>query len=156
LFLALSEFGLYAGLKDSPAFTMFAGLRVKSCMPNHYIARDRLLSSYFYRDLLFVSTAQDKRIGIPLLSLRAKWDRSRRYGAPDPLVENYRNSTVTRMRAGVEEPFKFEDLDNIKASSWIEVVLPRRLFFLEPAAEEDLRCSMPDLFTAAPRSPIDR
>ncbi len=149
-FLVLSELGLYTGLKDSPNFTMFSGLIVKSCMPNHLIARSRFLSSFFHRDLLFVTTSQGKRIGMPALSLRAKWDRARRHGSPDPLVEIYRNAKVTRMRGGVEEPFDLRNLDNVQPSNWLEVLFPRRLFFLEAASEADLRCSMPGLFPVPP------
>jgi hypothetical protein len=129
---------------------MFSGLIVKSCMPNHLIAGSHFLSSFFHRDLLFVTTLQGEKIGIPALSLQAKWDRSRRLGSPDSLVEIYRNAKVTRMRRGVEEPFDITDLDNVQVSSWVEVILPRRLFFLNPAREEDLRCSMPDLFPVPP------
>jgi hypothetical protein len=152
-FVVLSELGLYTGLKDSPNFTMFSGLVVKSCMPNHLIARNHFLSSFFHRDLIFATTSQGKKIGIPALSLRAKLDRTRRHSTPDPLIEIYRDAKVTRMRGGVEEPFDLNDLDNLRASSWLEVLLPRRLFFLEAATEADLRCSMPKLFPV-PRSDV--
>ena len=145
-FFVLSEAGLYTGLKDTPNVAMFSGLIVKSCMPNHLIAGSLFLSSFFHRDLLFVTNPQGEKIGIPALSLQAKWDRSRRLGIPDSLVEIYRNGKVTRMRRRVEEPFDINDLDNVQVSSWIEVILPRRLFFLSQAREADLRCSMPDLF----------
>jgi hypothetical protein len=125
---------------------MFSGLVVKSCMPNHLIARNHFLSSFFHRDLIFATTSQGKKIGIPALSLRAKLDRTRRHSTPDPLIEIYRDAKVTRMRGGVEEPFDLNNLDNVRASSWLEVFLPRRLFFLEAATEADLRCSMPKLF----------
>jgi len=154
-FVVLSELGLYTGLKDSPNFTMFSGLAVKSCIPNHLIARDRFLSAFFHRDLLFATTPQGTKIGIPALSLRAKLDRARRHGTPDPLIEIYRNAEVTRMRGGVEEPFNLNNLDDIRASSWLEVLLPRRLFFLEAASEADLRCSMPALFTVPRGDPDD-
>ena len=81
-------------------------------------------------------------------------DRARRHGIPDPLIEIYRNAEVTRMRGGVEEPFNLNNLDNIQPSSWLEVLLPRRLFFLEAATEADLRCSMPALFPV-PRGDLD-
>ena len=151
-FFVLSEAGLYTGLKDTPNVAMFSGLIVKSCMPNHRIAGSRFLSSFFHRDLLFVTTPQGERIGIPALSLQAKWDRSRRLGISDPLIEIYRNAKVTRMRRGAEEPFDIKDLDNVQVSSWIEVILPRRLFSLNQASEADLRCSMPDLFLAPPEA----
>lgn len=145
-FFVLSEVGLYTGLKDRPNVAMFSGLAVKTCTPNHYIARSRFVSSFFHRDLLFVTTPQGGRIGMPALSLQAEWDRSRRLGIPDPLVEFYRNARVTRMRQGVEEPFDINHLGDVQAHSWIEGILPTRLFFLYPTSEVDLRCSMPDLF----------
>ena len=39
------------------------------------------------------------------------------------------------------------DLEEVKALSVLETILPRRLFFLGPANETDLQCSMPDLFS---------
>jgi len=149
-FFLLSEVGLYTGLKDTPNVAMFSGLIVESCMPNHLIAGSLFLNSFFHRDLLFVTTPQGERIGIPPLSLQAKWARSRRLGSRDSLVELYRNGKVTRMRRGVENSFDITDLENVQVSSWIETILPRRLFFLNPAREEDLRCSMPDLFPVPP------
>jgi hypothetical protein len=129
-------------------------MAVKSCIPNHLIARDRFLSSFFHRDLFFATTPQGMKIGIPALSLRAKLDRARRHGTPDPLIEIHRNAEVTRIRGGVEEPFNMNNLDNIQPSSWLEVLLPRRLFVLEAATEADLRCSMPALFPV-PRGDLD-
>ncbi len=150
LFLACSELALYAGWKNTPAFTMFSGVTVESCAPNHWIARSHFLNSFFYRDLLLVTAPGGERIGIPALSLKEKWRRSRRLGVVDSDVEAYRDGEIGRLHAGVESRFSFNELEHLRATSWVEVLLPRRLFFLNSVSEANLRCSMPDLFSATP------
>jgi hypothetical protein len=152
-YLILSEAGLYTGLRNYPSFGMFSGLTVKSCNPNHYIARDYLLRSGFHRDLLLVTDEHGNRIAIPALSLREKWRWSERHGTNDPLVDTYRHGMITRLRAGVEQPFDIETLKDLRPGTLFEILLPRRLFYLEPALASDLRCSMPELFASPKRSP---
>jgi hypothetical protein len=62
------------------------------------------------------------------------------------LVDQFRHGKTTRLRGGVEEPFDFDGLEEVTASSWLEAALPPRLFWFSPVGEADLRCSMPDLF----------
>lgn len=93
-----------------------------------------------------VTDGEGERTGIPPLALRAVRDRERRLGVTQALVERYRKGKITRLRNGREEPFEFTDLDSVHATHWLEIVLPQRLFCLEPASEEDLRASMPGLF----------
>jgi hypothetical protein len=57
---------------------------VKSCMPNHLIARDRFLSSFFHRDLLFAITPQGKKIGIPALHCAQRWIERAGTASPIP------------------------------------------------------------------------
>jgi hypothetical protein len=147
LFL-LSEVGVYTGLKDRPNIAMFSGVRVASCAPNHLVMRGRFYSSVFHRDLLLVRTPGGQTSGIPVLSLQARSDWAKRHGERDPLVEAYRSGNITRLHAGVEEPFDLAALDGAAADSWLEGVLPHRLFWFSPLSEADLRCSMPDLFPA--------
>jgi hypothetical protein len=151
--LIVSEAGLYTGLKDYPNFGMFSGLTVKSCNPNHYIARNYLLRPTFHRDLLLVTDGRGNRIAIPALSLREKWRWSERHGTNDPLVDLYRQGPVMRLRAGVEQPFDIETLKDLPPDTVFEILLPRRLFYLESALVSDLRCSMPELFSSPERSP---
>jgi len=151
-YLIMSELGLYAGVKDFPSFVMFSGVSVKSCQPNHYIARDYLLRPVLHRDLLLVTDQRGNKIAIPALSLREKWLWSERHGAGDPLIDVYRRGAVTRLRGGVEQPFDIESLKDIRPDTVLETVLPRRLFYLEPALVSDLRCSMPELFSSPRQS----
>ncbi len=148
--LLLSEVGVYAGVKDRPNIAMFAGVRVASCTPNHLVMRRRLYSSFFHRDLLLVRAPGREAIGIPALSLQARANRAKRYGERDPMVDQFRQGTITRLRGGVEEPFDFEALEAVTAGSWAEAALPSRLFWFSPVSEADLRCSMPDLFASKP------
>jgi len=152
LFL-LSEVGVYTGLKDRPNIAMFSGVRVASCAPNHIVMRGRFYSSLFHRDLLLLRTPGGQASGIPLPSLRARSDWAKRRGERDPLVEAFRNGSVTRLHGGIEEPFDLTALDGGSANSWLEAISPRRLFWFSPLSEADLRCSMPDLFVAQAGSP---
>jgi len=142
----LFEVGVYAGVKDRPNVAMFSALRVASCAPNHVVMRGRFYSSYFHRDLLIDRLPGREAIGIPALSLRARADRAKRYGERDPLVDQFRHGTLTRLRGRVEEPFDFNNLAEVTANSWLEAALPPRLFWFSPVGETDLRCSMPDIF----------
>jgi hypothetical protein len=142
----LSEVGVYAGVKDRPNVAMFSALRVASCAPNHVVMRGRFYKSVFHQDLLLVRAPGRETIGIPALSLRARADRAKRYGERDPLVDQFRNGTLTRLRGGVEQRFDFNALAGVEANSWLKGALPGRLFWFSPVGEADLRCSMPDLF----------
>jgi hypothetical protein len=144
--LFLSEVGVYAGLKDRPNIAMFSGLSVASCAPNHIVMRCRFYSSFFHRDLLLIRVPGREAVGIPTRSLRARAERAKRYGERDPMADQFRHGTLTRLRGGVEEPFDFEALEGATASNWLEAALPPRLFWFSPVGEADLRCSMPDLF----------
>jgi hypothetical protein len=146
----LSEVGVYAGVKDRPNIAMFSGLSVASCAPNHLVMRCRFYSSLFHRDLLLVRVPGREAVGIPPLSLQARADRAKRYGERDAVVDQFRHGTITRLRGGVEEPFDFDALEEVTASSWLAAALPPRLFWFYPVGEADLRCSMPDLFPTRP------
>ncbi len=152
LFL-FSEVGVYAGLKDRPNIAMFSGVQVASCAPNHLVMRGRFYSSLFHRDLLLVRAPGGEARGIPVRSLQARSDWAKRHGERDTLVEAFRGGTVTRLHEGVEEPFDLAALDDVSADSWLEAVLPSRLFWFYPLSEADLRCSMPDLFPAEIATP---
>lgn len=149
--LVVSELGIYAGVKTRPNVAMFSGVNVRGAEPNHQLFAARLLTSHFHRDLLIVTTSDGRSIAAPALALRALLDHERRHGAENKLLNQYRNAPIRRLRMGQESTFAFEDLDTVEPTSMLELLLPERLFYLEPEMEDGLMQSMPELF-GSPRA----